>query len=707
MTNMDEAIEDYKKALYEKVQDRANSEREPQNYAFESIALEMLSDEGDLVDAKTQFFKKSAPNGNTFAIDGFAFDDADKSISLFICDFAPEEDHAPLNNERIDYYSKQMLNFLEACVTDKLRDLCDPYDDIVRVGQLLRYRIQSNIANNEIDKTIERIKLFVISNREYSSRIKAVKDKDVFNKVVTTNIWSLNRFYEYEKSGKDSEPITIDFLNDYGGALQCLKAKISGGNDYEAYLSIIPGKQLAAIYGDYGSKLLEGNVRAFLGAKNKFNSKIISTIVHEPSKFFTYNNGIAVTGDDVTLSDDGRNISSIRNMQIINGGQTTASLFTQYRKDPSLLNDVYVAMKLTIIKNAQTFDSMVANISRFSNSQSKVTDADFFSSHPFHVLFEKLSKKTPSPIAGGQVSSTYWYYERSRGKYNQETFNSTEAQKKAFESKFPTRQRIKKEELAKYYTTCVLLQPQTVSLGSSKCMKAFAKTIDDLYKQDINHTMINTLFFQRCVAYTILFRSTDKMVTKADWYKPGLPKANIIPYSIAGLIAHIPQGYSLDFDLIWKKQGLYESLNDELEKFTLLTKEFFDKPKNNMLVSEYAKREETWNEFKNIPFELSQAFKNDLVRIKEIEEKSKEAQAEQKNASSAEFMTEIYNLGAEYWKKLLEQGYRQGLLTSNQSDLLKLAINMNSPTRPTNPSDKQVQQIKKIREMLLEKGVVI
>lgn len=105
-----------------------------------------------------------------------------------------------------------------------------------------------------------------------------------------------------------------------------MKAQIGEEADYDAYLGIVPGSFLAKAYLKYGSKLLQGNVRAFLSIRGKVNRGIRETIIKSPENFFTYNNGIAVVARSVRFSVDGTKIVHMRDPQIINGGQTTASL---------------------------------------------------------------------------------------------------------------------------------------------------------------------------------------------------------------------------------------------------------------------------------------------------------------------------------------------------------------------------------------------
>ena len=87
--------------------------------------------------------------------------------------------------------------------------------------------------------------------------------------------------------------------------IPCIKGEIGDNLGYNAYIAIIPGRLLADIYIEYGSKVLEGNVRAFLGTagSKSVNSGIRRTIINEPDRFFTYNNGIATTAARISTSE--------------------------------------------------------------------------------------------------------------------------------------------------------------------------------------------------------------------------------------------------------------------------------------------------------------------------------------------------------------------------------------------------------------------
>ena len=104
------------------------------------------------------------------------------------------------------------------------------------------------------------------------------------------------------------------------------------------------------------------------------------------------------------------------------------------------MDNLYVPMKLTVLnvendlseEQVEQYNSITKTISQCANSQNAVSEADFFSNHPFHVLMEKLSKKVMAPPVNGNPYQTIWFYERSRGKWEQEQMKLTPAQKKKF-----------------------------------------------------------------------------------------------------------------------------------------------------------------------------------------------------------------------------------------------------------------------------------
>lgn len=674
----------------------------PDEY-FLKDTLDKLSSMGELVDPMIRPMQKRCRNNRIMSIDGYAFDDSDKSIVLITNDFKDTMD-AVLTKTDIETIKTRMLNFLQEAYDDKLDNFFDITDDMLKIGKNIGRRMRIDYVNLENDDSIDKIKLFIITNKILSEKVTSFRSDDFLGKKVELNVWSIRRFYDLYESGREREAIIID-TSKYGiKGIPCIKAEMSGNLDYDAYLAIVPGQFLNQIYYEHGSRLLEGNVRAFLSNRGKINKGIRETIRKEPTKFFTYNNGIVCTASKITLSEDGHMIEIMEDLQIINGGQTTASLTSASLKDKLPLDNIFVPMKLTVVKN-DDYDSMIQNISKYANSQNKVKDSDLFSNHPFHRKFEMLSKKVQAPIYGDNVNNTFWYYERSRGKYEQEQFkfvSKSKSERDAFLRKYPKQQVIKKEELSKYFTCSELLRPDIVSKGSEKCMAFFAEFIDDKFQK--NPEYINEHFFKIAICYTILFRTTDRIVNKASWYNVGGYKLNIVPYTIAKLLYSLPKGYTIDFDLIWKKQELYPSLNAEIEKIAKMTNDFIQKS-NGVIVTEYCKKEDTWNLYKQINYSLSEELLNDLVPKEFVESKMKSEIKDEKLKKEVNIITEIYNLGSDYWQRLLNEGTKRNVLSYMEVDLLKLAVAFGQGTKI--PSDKQAKYIWKIKEKLDNVGVLV
>lgn len=707
---MDEKVESYRLSLNKDVKQYSIDNHKSFSDAFMEIAVGKLESYGIIQDPNIYQFSGSWEHNKAMAISGYYYDNTDNSLSLFLSDYSDDEGDTTINTEQVNKLLYKMWHFLEACIDDTLCDYTDN-EEIVRIGRNMR----ANILKSYTDSDIDRIKFFILTNRYSNTKKKttSLKENPSIKKDISYQIWGVERFYSNDSGGKEREPLLIDFRTECGleHGIPFLKANVSGRDEYESYLCIIPGKTLAMIYHKYGSVLLEQNVRAYLGSRSKINKGILKTIKLEPSKFFIYNNGISVTGHSVQFESDENNnqyISQIFDMQIINGGQTTASLYTAYMNDRASLDDIYVQMKLTVIKHDEDYDDLVGNISRYSNSQTTVKASDFFSAHPFHRKLEQLSKSTPSPNPKGYSMDTYWYYERTRGKYNQETYKDTESAKKKFMDSHPKKQVIKKEELAKYYVT-MQQKPYIVAKGAAKCMADFAPYADELFSSDKDNSKINKEFFKRCVCYAIIFRQTDDMVYHAPWYTVNGFKNVIVPYAISKVVFSIPKGYELDYDLIWKHQSLYPSLREELRKAAEMAHDFFSNVPNGGIVTEYGKKEEAWQSFASEDLALSQDFKNDLVNSDFMKSKEKSSQKDDKETTLVQRINQIISLGKDYWLELEDEGKKRRLLTGSDMDLLEMAAYINVPSRYNKriPTDRQFKAIWRIKERLEEAGVIV
>jgi hypothetical protein len=310
-------------------------------------------------------------------------------------------------------------------------------------------------------------------------------------------------------------------------------------------MGVVPGVVLADIYDEFGARLLEGNVRSFLSTKGAVNKKIRETILRFPEQFFAFNNGVSVTASNVKFDDAG-NLIYAEEFQIINGGQTTASISNARFCDRADLSKINVLMKLTVTKEGMYEDDkqvLLRTISRSSNQQNKVSDADFFSTHPFHVEIEKIAEMTPAPAVSATQLRTYWFYERARGQYTQRQMKLSRTQKEAFKKEYPPKQKITKTDLAKYRYSWDE-KPYLVSKGAQSNFQAFAKEITDIWEKGENErSKYNIQYFRDTVSLAIMYKTVENIVSNQDWYT-GSFRANIVTYSIAMFHHLISKQYS-------------------------------------------------------------------------------------------------------------------------------------------------------------------
>ncbi|MBO5019933.1 MAG: AIPR family protein, partial [Clostridia bacterium] len=622
---------------------------------FLNRTLDILTDFNEIEDPmRVGMGDKARKNKSVMRIDGYSFDEVDRSLILFISDFQDSYTTDNLTMTRVDELYWRLYYFLDEVCNGSINDYFDDSDDVLKIARLIRKRVNASGDDTEM---LLKIKFYIITNKELSTALlntnllettikktkgkskttkttKKIKKADFNGKPLEINLWHLERFYEMENSN-NNDPIVIDVKNDFPelgfDGIPCIKGNIGEDLGYEAYIAIIPGKLLASIYIEHGSKVLEGNVRAFLGTNGSksVNSGIKRTINTDPTKFFTYNNGIATTAADVEIAEiNGETlITKMVDLQIINGGQTTASLAEAVLKRTNInLDGIFVPMKLTVIEDRETendegvrfYDEMVQAIAKYANSQNKVTAADLFSNDPFHIWMEKMSKKHLAPPAQYAVP-TGWYYERSRKKYLQEQIKLRGEDAKRFTLKFPKKQIVNKEQLAMYLTT-IDQKPHIVSKGKNWVMKEFGTKIGTDYRA--NKAMFNEFYFKKCICAAIIFRTVDNYLeTNKDsakrptgfWYKSGGYKGNIVPYTIAKILSCIPKGYTLDWGKIWQKQAVSPAFMREVEKVTKMTNDFIC-DSHGVIVTEYCKRPTTWDEYRDkVKYELSPEFVEELM----------------------------------------------------------------------------------------------
>lgn len=701
-------IEEFRKQFIDELRFNAEHEgTEPETQFIEKI-LNDLEEIGELNDPILISVEMRGTRNRILAFDAYAYDEADGALILIASDFTNQRDVAPtLTNTRIEELYGRMLNFIEDSVNGNIGKYCDDSDPALLIANEFRKKIGKGMLSTEI----LRFKFFIISNATLSKQVKNLSKPDFLERPVELNVWTLERFFQTFASNS-SEIIEIDTKDFDCPGIQCLKADLGQNSEYDAYLGIVPGKFLADIYLKYGSKLLQGNIRAFLSVRGKVNKGIRDTIINHPENFFTFNNGIAIVARSVSFSSDGSRIIHFKDLQIINGGQTTASLANAIIKKEARfgMDNLYVPMKLTVLnvendlseEQVEKYNSITKTISQCANSQNAVSEADFFSNHPFHIMMEKLSRKVMAPPVNGNPFQTIWFYERSRGKWEQEQMKLTVAQKKKFCEMHPKNQVIKKEKLAKCYNA-ILMNPHQVCQSSAINFNHFAGIIEKIYDED--RDSINEAFFQKCVSSVILFDTLDSMIGKASWYPKGGNKAQIVPYTIAKLITLIPKGVDLDWHYIWQKQTLYPELAEELMRLAYCTHNFLMEQANGGIVRTISRTQAVWKNFQEYNYKLSDTFVSTLVSNEEIKSVEKAAKRAHKFNSDVDASVEVFELGADYWMKVYKDLLKENVLSYGDCSFIKGIADYIAKMNLPSPS--QCKRLVKIINKAEDKGYIM
>lgn len=621
-------------------------------------------------------FYKGQKGSHKYRVDGYVLDEFDYTMNLIVADYAGIDEDRTLTNTNAKAMFKQLRYFIDIAINTDLYkeiEISTPCSDLV------------DMLRTTKDK-VRKYRLLIFTDADMSLAIKTIDIEDCNGVPVEGQIWDLERLFRVCCSEQGRQVIEIDFTDYCEGGIPCLEASSAVTEQYSSYLGVIPGKVLADIYDKYGSKLLEGNVRSFLSTKVAVNKKIRATILNSPEMFFAFNNGISATAMDVQIetTNQGKFIKFARDFQIINGGQTTATISNARFKDKALLDNIYVQMKLTAIDEMtqEESDELIRNISKSSNSQNKVSEADFFASHPFHRRMEQISRHMFAPASSGAQYETKWFYERARGQYLQEQIRLSPAKKKQFELQHPKNQVIKKTDLAKVQNTW-RGNPQIVSKGAQTNFISFAEWLNDEWEK--NDTQFNERYFQSTAALLLMFQLLEKQIPKQKWYEGGY-RANTIYYTISLFRKLLKEQFAgMDFDLIyiWNKQEVPVLIANTL--IDLSEKVFFkitDPDRKVINVTQWCKRNECWDTVKKLSYSLPRDIENYLMTMGEVKIAEKSAKKEQRITNDINAQVKVVKYLAEDWKRLSDFAVNKHLASS--ADIAALSIACKIPSKIPN-----------------------
>ena len=682
-------VRDFQKDFLEEVKSSAAIDGAGSNAAFVNVATNYLINAEVLSDFTPAFFVGTGKNNRKLRVDGYVLDEFDVTLNLIISDYTGDENRETLIKSQAIALFERIRYFLDEVYSGSLRRTVEPSTPVYDLIQLL-------LVNKA---RIRKFRYILLTDGMMSSRISELDVKSYNNIPIEYQIWDIERIYKVCFSDLGRQDIEIDFKSLSGGkGIPCLETDSANNENYQSYLCIVPGEMLADLYDSYGSQLLEGNVRSFLSTKVAVNKKIRETILRIPQNFFAYNNGVSATVMDLRVEkgEDGRYITYAKDFQIINGGQTTASLSNARFKDHADLSSIYVQMKLTKVdSNPDKASELIRNISRSSNSQNKVSDADFFATHPFHIRMEQLSRRLFAPASGGAQYETKWFYERARGQYLQAQMRMTKSQKDKFTAQNPKKQVITKTDLAKYRDTWAEM-PHVVSKGAQTNFMKFAILIDDQWQK--SDVIFNEKYFKESVALAILFKHTEWIVSHQPWFEKGY-RANIVTYSLALLHRLIRSQFKdmeLDLQLIWNRQQVPEDVTNELVRITKFVFDSITDPSRATInVTQWCKRDACWDSIKKCDIRLSHNLQRCLSSKEDNKVAEKEARNDQRIASDMQAQSKVIELGAKYWISV-EAFVKSKKVNASPDQLKALKYAVKIPTQI--PSAYQSVQLIKLLE---------
>lgn len=551
-----------------------------------SVMLEYLEEAGEVTDPVICPFR-----GRGLQLNAYAFSEDCENVDIFVSIFSDNEVPRSVSQTDIDASIKRGIELYHRAINDLYTAFQKDNDT---------YEFAISIFQNR--SNIKTVRICALSN----GLVKPIPFKNITigGAEVSFNIWDIDRLYRCVSSGKMRETIEIDFEEKFQTTIPCIENSTS--DKYSVYLAIINGELLAALYDEFRDRLLEKNVRSFLQVKGGVNKGIRDTLRDEPDMFLAYNNGISVTAESVEIvrDENGKpSIKSIRDMQIVNGGQTTASIFNA-RNDKKIaadLSKVFVQMKLSVIQSTEAMDEIVPRISTFANTQNKIQVADFSANDPFHRRIEELSRTVWAPAQSGMKPQN-WFYERARGQYaDMLSRESTPKRKKEYKETHPL---FTKTDLAKYENTWDQL-PYQVSEGAQKNFHKFMLRLKD-YKGFVP----DEAYYHNLIAKAILFRQTEKLVQKQQY---GGYRANIVTYTLAFLSYKTAQ--RIDLDRIWKEQALTPVLEWEIVEVSKFVQKLIVNPPGGANVGEWCKKEKCWQAIRDYEYEISDALQGELISV--------------------------------------------------------------------------------------------
>ena len=543
---------------------------------FAEIVMDHMSEIGMTFDHAVCHYTARVQNA-MLRLSGYAVSDESDQLDLFVTLYAGTNEVAGISDPETKRAAEQCFRFLRKSAEGRLASTMDESNDAY--GLVLT--IQESYSK------LDQIRIYVLTDRR--AKAKNFKSREILGKTVKLEVMDIERLHRHWSEGKPRDELTIDFVEVCGGALPCIYVP-GEMSDYDYAMTVLPGDALRFAYDKYGDRLLEANVRSFLSVTGKVNKGIRDTLRYAPEHFMAYNNGIVIVADELrlgTAENGGPGICWLKGLQIVNGGQTTASLYFTKKRDPDQvdLRRVRIPAKVIVLNSSESTneEELVANISRYANSQNAVRPSDLSANKVFHREVEKLALTTYCPDGVGR-----WFYERAAGSYKTMLARegTTPARLRVLRQSIPPARKITKTDLAKYLNAWEQ-RPHDVSFGAQK---NFARFMERLATERgaSEGVVLDVPSFKRMIAKAIVYRTLERLT---HGMFPAF-RANIVAYTIAIVANRI--GARLDLDGVWRQQQVSPQLGRQMVAWARRVDATLQHTAKGRMVSEWAKKAECW-----------------------------------------------------------------------------------------------------------------
>ncbi len=559
--------------------------------------------------------------------------------------------------------------------------------DVADVMDMIREEVQKN--------QLTQVRFFVLSNG-YSQDVLEIADADldVIGKNVTTeyHFWDMEEIRKIENIRQNNQEIKIDLEGDYQTALECINVR-DEENNITSYLAIMPALTLAKIYDRHKVRLIDKNVRNFLGGKVKVNKVMATTLLEQPNLFFNFNNGLSSTAKEVFLKqDDGRTyITGFRDWSIVNGGQTTSTIYTIYKKSKEnwpLLQKSYVAVKISEVKPMveSALPTLIPDIAKFANSQTSIKESDLSANAHYMLDMQEQSRKCWTPLS----FSTLWYFERLRGQFltDKALEGGVGTQKvKKFEMLRPQSQRFNKTDIAKIEMAW-LKKPFIACKGAEVCFDKYWE-----YLKTNGMPTVDEKYFHDIVAKMIIYNYIHRYLKESG--NKGYA-AILCCYSLA-LLALRSQD-RVDLAYIWNNQDLQPELKEVLQLFCKEVSDYLTLigTQGNKNPQTESKKVDFWNNIQN---------KTLSITIPESILVSNEDEVVVTAAQQAD-IDESVAWGAEKWRNLAVWTKKDGKNLLSIMEKKKVDHMATTIERGETPKARLAEDCQRIKRLAVDNGFV-